>query len=174
MNLLRSNVLQPPPTDRAVGPRMPAGRPRSNVEQCRLQCRLGTADALSVRIERPNAIVTHGGRVTRTITGRRSLGDSRRITAGEHHPERTDLPPPTPPAPPRPTYPGRVRDTQPRRYRGLTTPPDESTEVGAVPPALRRRRGLFRIRDGKLRSSSRAERGGGNHKGQYGNSAAYG
>jgi hypothetical protein len=64
---------------------MPAGRPRSNVEQCRLQCRLGTADALSVRIERPNAIVTHGGRVTRTITGRRSLGDSRRTTAGEHH-----------------------------------------------------------------------------------------
>jgi transposase InsO family protein len=47
--------------------------------------------------------------------------------------ERTDLPPPTPAAPPRTPHTDRVRDTQPRHYRGLTTPPNESTEVGAVP-----------------------------------------
>ena len=31
------------------------------------------------------------------------------------------------------THPSRVRDTQPRRYRGLTAPRDGSTEVGALP-----------------------------------------
>lgn len=53
--------------------------------------------------------------------------------AGDHHLDRAHVSPPSAATPTRPTDTGRIRDTQPRRYRGLTTPPDESTEVGAVP-----------------------------------------
>jgi len=48
-------------------------------------------------------------------------------TAGDQHLNRAHAPPPTA----RSTHPDR--DTRPRRCRGRTTPPDESTGLGAVP-----------------------------------------
>jgi putative transposase len=65
-----------------------------------------------------------------------ALGHPRGTTPGDHHLDRAHLPPSTAAAPPRTAHTSRIRDTQPRRYRGLTIPPDESTEVGAVPFAF--------------------------------------
>jgi len=59
-------------------------------------------------------------------SGSTSLGNPRPATDRDHHLDRTDLPPPTAPRPSRQTHPYRVRDPQPGRSRGLTTPTQTS------------------------------------------------
>jgi hypothetical protein len=67
-----------------------------------------------------------------------ALGHPRGAPAGDHHLDRAHLPPPTPATPPRTAHPGRVRDTHPRRSRGLTTNPTSQLKSGqSLMPTLR-------------------------------------
>jgi hypothetical protein len=65
----------------------------------------------------------------------RSQQDSRGAAAGDHHLDRTDPPPPSPPSALRPSHTGRTRDTHPRGSSGLIptgmSRPDRGSPLGA-------------------------------------------